>query len=162
MACLESPDNIVVEAALQASVTIGDTTLLPEIQKRLNHVSEGISIEAATAMLQIIEGHPNEASLSPLTVRALETLHKHYFAGHRKDVLEHAKRVPHSMLSLPDLLRDAIELPAKKHDVGFFVFDSGLHVSASEILDAAASDALSLIGDGWQTQIRRSSCVCDF
>lgn len=147
VACLESPDNIVVEAALQASVTIGDTTLLPEIQKRLNHVSEGVSIEAATAMLQIIEGHPNDASLSPLTIQALETLNKQYLAGHRQEVLEHAKRVPHSMLSLPDLLRDVIELPAEKHDVGFFVFDSGLHVSASEILDAAASDALSLIGE---------------
>ncbi len=50
------------QAALQAAVKIGDTKLLPEILKLLNHTSEGVSIEAATAMLQIIERHPNDAS----------------------------------------------------------------------------------------------------
>ncbi len=147
VACLESPDNIVVQAALQAAVKIGDTKLLPEILKLLNHTSEGVSIEAATAMLQIIERHPNDASLSPLTVRALETLHRHYFAGHRKDVLEHAKPVARSMLSLPDLLRDAIELPAEIQSGGFFTFDTGLHRNASEIINAAGPDALPLIGE---------------
>ncbi len=144
--CLESPDNIVVKVAIQAAATIGDPKFLPELQKRLNHVSEDVSIEAATAMLQIIERHPNDASLTPLTRQALNTLNDHYNEGDCEEVLEHAKLVPDSVLRLPKLLREAMASPAEIHNGGFFPFDTGLHVSASEILDAAGPDALPLIG----------------
>lgn len=145
VACLDSPDNIVVKAAIQAAVTIGDTKFLPEMQKRLNHISKGVSIEAATAMLQIIEGHPNDVRLTPLTRQALNTLHNHYHNGDGEEVLEHAKLVPRSMLRRPELLRNAMASPAEIHSGGFFTFDTGLHVSASEILNSAGPDALPLI-----------------
>lgn len=147
VACMESPDNIVVKTALQAAAMIGDTAFLPGIQKQLSHINEVVSIEAATAMLQIIKGHRDDTSLSPLAIQALKTLDKHYNSGHREDVLEHAKDVARSMLGLPDLLRDAMASPAEIHSGGFFSFDTGLHVSASEILATAGPDALPLIGE---------------
>jgi HEAT repeat protein len=146
VACLESPDNIVVKAAIEAAAAISDTTFLPEIQKRLNHINEGVSIEAATAILQIIEGHPSDAGLTPLTRQALNTLNFHYNDGSCEEVLEHAKLVPRSILRLPELLRDALASPAEIHSGGFYTFDTGLHVSASEILYAAGQDALPLVG----------------
>ena len=143
--CLESPDNIVVKSALQSAVGMDSPELLPVMLKNLNHINDDVVIEAAAAILQLIGRQPDCKSYQSAAVEALSVLEKRYFNGQQKEVMNVIEEIAKPILLAPNVLRDAIASPAEVHNGGFFSFDTGIHVSASESLIRCGADSLPQI-----------------
>ena len=145
IACLESPDNIVVKSALQTAVEMNSPEMLPLMRKHLKHINDDIVIESAAAILRLSEREPGDVIHQDAIVEAVSVLEKRYFGGQQKEVMNIFRDVGKPILLAPALLRDAIATSSVMIDGAYFSHDTGIHVSASDALIRCGADSLPLI-----------------